>query len=108
MCAVDGYIIYSTCSLDPIGNEAVIASVLRKFGNSITLVDWRYKIGSLTSRSGLNWCLYYHNRLGKPYIDNNKKYVNIQSLYPPSENEKTWMHLDRCIRINPHDNNTGL
>lgn len=35
---VGGKLSYSTCSLNPIENEAVVAAVLQKFGSSIRLV----------------------------------------------------------------------
>ena len=31
----------------------------------------------------------------------------IKSMYPPSEEEAKWMHLDRCMRILPQDQDTG-
>ena len=29
------------------------------------------------------------------------------SMFPPTEEEQKWMHLDRCMRLLPHHQNTG-
>jgi 16S rRNA C967 or C1407 C5-methylase (RsmB/RsmF family) len=36
---VGGKISYSTCSLNPIENESVIAAILKMYGNKIKLLD---------------------------------------------------------------------
>ena len=39
MCKVGGHVVYSTCSLNPVENETVVASALRKHGKSIEIID---------------------------------------------------------------------
>ncbi|XP_014494471.1 tRNA (cytosine(34)-C(5))-methyltransferase [Vigna radiata var. radiata] len=50
---VGGRMIYSTCSMNPIENEAVVAEVLRRCGGSIELVDVSSELPQLTRRPGL-------------------------------------------------------
>ena len=38
---VGGHISYSTCSLNPMENESVVAAALKKYGSKIRLVDQR-------------------------------------------------------------------
>ena len=51
---VGGLMAYSTCSLNPIENEAVVAALLRTFGpGCIRLVDVNEELPGLKRRSGL-------------------------------------------------------
>lgn len=46
--------VYSTCSLNPIENEAVIASLLRSSAGAIELVDVSQQLPELKRTSGLS------------------------------------------------------
>lgn len=48
-----GTLVYSTCSMNPIENEAVVAHVLRTFGKDVELVDCSEKLPELKRRPGL-------------------------------------------------------
>ena len=52
---IGGYMCYSTCSINPIENEAVVCELLRKFSSSIRLVDVKTKFDKLgfAGRTGL-------------------------------------------------------
>lgn len=47
ICKVGGTIIYSTCAINPIENEAVIASVLEKYKNTLEIVDVSDKLNKM-------------------------------------------------------------
>uniref|UniRef100_A0A804LSL7 SAM-dependent MTase RsmB/NOP-type domain-containing protein n=1 Tax=Zea mays TaxID=4577 RepID=A0A804LSL7_MAIZE len=51
---VGGRMVYSTCSLNPVENEAVIAELLRRSGNSVELLDVSSELPELVRRPGLS------------------------------------------------------
>ena len=54
-----GILSYSTCSLSPIENEAVVAEALRSTGGQFEILDQRHKLGSFKTRKGLaSWKVY--------------------------------------------------
>ncbi|TDH69302.1 hypothetical protein CCR75_002541 [Bremia lactucae] len=51
-----GIMVYSTCSFNPIENEAIAAEVLRRAGGSLKLLDVSTKVPGLIARPGrTNW-----------------------------------------------------
>ena len=48
-----GVVVYSTCSMNPIENEAVVAHVLSQFPNSLELVDVSQELPNLVRSQGL-------------------------------------------------------
>lgn len=46
--------VYSTCSLNPVENEAVIASILRSSAGAVELVDVSQQLPQLKRTSGLS------------------------------------------------------
>ncbi len=56
LAKVGGYICYSTCSMNPIENEAVVAEILRTSDGSLELVDKRPDLPGIVARPGWsNW-----------------------------------------------------
>ncbi|EMR09383.1 hypothetical protein PNEG_02330 [Pneumocystis murina B123] len=107
---VNGRLVYSTCSLNPIENEAVVSAVLRIYGNSIRLVDVSDRLLELKRKNGMNtWKVIDSNGEILAFDDrfslDQKKMP--RSLWPPSEEEIDKFCLDRCLRIYPHLQNTG-
>jgi 16S rRNA C967 or C1407 C5-methylase (RsmB/RsmF family) len=83
LCKKDGLIVYSTCAINPLENEAVIAHILEKYSNNIELVDVNEKVQKLGlnfSQALIKW---------KVPIDWDKKCSNIQWAYDyPSQDDK--------------------
>lgn len=99
-----GRLVYSTCSLSPIENEAIVAEALRKWGDKIKLVNVSHELPGLKRRPGIsNWPVF-----GKDMKLKEKGEEGLpDSLFPPTKEEAETFDLDKCIRVYPHLQNTG-
>ncbi|CAL0327962.1 unnamed protein product [Lupinus luteus] len=142
---VGGRMVYSTCSMNPIENEAVVAEVLRRSGGSIELVDVSSELPQLIRRPGLKrwkvsdkglWLVSCKDvpksrrtvvlpsmfpaggsyqdavRIGDDTTDDaNGISEDVQAVENPVMHEFTdedsGFRLERCMRLVPHDQNTG-
>lgn len=110
--AVGGRMVYSTCSLNPIEDEAVIAALLEKSEGSLELADASPDLPGLKYMPGItSWKVmtkegqWFSNFSEVP----TSRHTQIRpTMFPPSDSEKlTEMRLERCVRILPHHQNTG-
>lgn len=59
MLKVGGRIVYSTCSFNPMENEAVVAEMLNRANGTLELVDVSHELPNLKRRPGLSsWKVY--------------------------------------------------
>ena len=106
---IGGRMTYSTCSLNPIENEAVVSEILRRCGGSVRLVDTHSFLPQLKRCPGLNtWVvtddsLTVFSSLEEVPLSQRKYYR--QSMFPSSSSSD--QHLERCMRLLPHQQNTG-
>ena len=113
----EGRLVYSTCSLNPVENEAIVAEALRQNPGKIRLVDVSTELQNLKRSPGLStWKVA--NKAGK-FIEkkeatgdaNGKKKNgdnNIDaSVFPPTEEEAKTFGLEKCLRVYPQQQNTG-
>uniref|UniRef100_A0A8C7FP90 tRNA (cytosine(34)-C(5))-methyltransferase n=1 Tax=Oncorhynchus kisutch TaxID=8019 RepID=A0A8C7FP90_ONCKI len=110
--AVGGRMVYSTCSLNPIEDEAVIATLLEKSEGALELADASVDLPGLKWMPGVTkWKLM--TKEGQWYKDWSEVPVNRHTqirptMFPPTDTEKLAnMKLERCMRILPHHQNTG-
>lgn len=103
--------VYSTCSLNPVENEAVVYNLLLKFKDELELVDARHKLTGMKTVDGLyKWNLM--SKTGDLYDTPDqvpKEFQNLMRpyMFPPEESVARELHLERCIRVLPHHQNTG-
>ncbi|CAN8283891.1 unnamed protein product [Cochlearia groenlandica] len=142
---VGGRMIYSTCSMNPVEDEAVVAEILRRCGDSVELLDVSHMLPELIRRPGLKtWKVRDKGGWFTSYKDvpQNRKGGVLVSMFPSGQNlkdstetttqnencedgckeadnsvvdairdepviEVSDLPLERCMRIMPHDQNTG-
>uniref|UniRef100_A0A3B5KT49 tRNA (cytosine(34)-C(5))-methyltransferase n=1 Tax=Xiphophorus couchianus TaxID=32473 RepID=A0A3B5KT49_9TELE len=110
--AVGGRMVYSTCSLNPIEDEAVIAALLEKSEGALELADASADLPGLKWMPGVtSWKLM--TKEGQWFSDwsevPSSRHTQIRpTMFPPKDPEKlAGLHLERCMRILPHHQNTG-
>ncbi|CAJ1956580.1 unnamed protein product [Cylindrotheca closterium] len=71
---VGGYVCYSTCSMNPIENESVVAELLRASEGSLELVDKRCDLPGLIARPGMStWKVLSEDKSRRELKDKMKK-----------------------------------
>ncbi|KAJ3047695.1 tRNA (cytosine(34)-C(5))-methyltransferase [Rhizophlyctis rosea] len=107
---VGGRVVYSTCSFNPVENEAVVAELLRRSEGAMELVDVSAELPSLIRKPGLTkWVVVAKD--GKVFekfedVPKEKTYSKVfESFFPPGNASE--LGLEKCLRIYPHLQNTG-
>ncbi|KAF0698326.1 Aste57867_11046 [Aphanomyces stellatus] len=111
---VGGRMCYSTCSFNPVENEAVVAELLRWSNGALRLLDVSEVLPKLKRRPGLSsWKVYNYDHEPVDVFDEDVenargRYKSLPStVFPPTADEAAAFNLDRCMRCVPHDENTG-
>ncbi|CAH0596909.1 unnamed protein product [Chrysodeixis includens] len=108
---VGGRLVYSTCSFNPVENEAVVHRVLQEAGDSVKLVDvadmlpgLKYKPGMTYWRPASKDMVFYEK-----YEDVPEKWQTVvrPQMFPPKPEDLGKYNLEKCIRILPHQQDTG-
>lgn len=130
-----GRMVYSTCSMNPVENEAVIAAAIEACGGTskVQLVDCSDHLPNLKRKPGLNiwkvldtssitaggektahmftsWEAYQKAR-AKYEVEEPERQFSTKvtaSCFPPmAKSEEERIPLERCIRVYPHQQDTG-
>ncbi|EEY66741.1 tRNA (cytosine-5-)-methyltransferase, putative [Phytophthora infestans T30-4] len=82
---VNGIMVYSTCSFNPVENEAVVAELLRRAGGSLELLDVSNKMPGLIARPGRSkWRVGWRSKsksTHKGHLFKEDKHEDDQSLH---------------------------
>lgn len=71
---VGGHLVYSTCSMNPMENEAVVAELLRAAEGSLELIDPRNNLDGMVARPGIStWKVLCESRSSREVKNENKK-----------------------------------
>ncbi|KXG50666.1 tRNA (C5-cytosine) methyltransferase, NCL1 [Penicillium griseofulvum] len=119
MLKVGGRVVYSTCSLNPVENEAVIASAIERCGGAanVKIIDCSQELPGLKRSAGLKtWKVM--DREGRMWnnwqeIEEHRNQEGINGLARLAEGmfaptgETANLPLDRCMRVYPHQQDTG-
>lgn len=110
MTKVGGRIVYSTCSMNPLEDEAVLATILSKYPGKVRLVDCSTALPQLTRLPGVsNWKVT--SRDGKTVYNSYEDVPEVErrrvteSMFPKEEYAS--LGLERAMRILPHLQDTG-
>ncbi|KAF9903654.1 hypothetical protein EC991_003475 [Linnemannia zychae] len=109
MLKVGGRIVYSTCSFNPMENEAVVAEMLNRANGSLELVDVSHELPLLKRRPGLSsWKVFTKEGQEVETFEDvpaDAKGRFYPSMWAPKNAGE--LHLERCLRIYPHLQDTG-
>lgn len=110
---VGGYMCYSTCTFNPLENEAVVAELLRWSNGALELVDVADRLPLLKRRAGIStWKVLGSDHAEYSSLehftttaDEKQRAKNklTATMFPPTTDEAAAFHLDRCMRCVPHD-----
>eukprot|EP00929_Paragymnodinium_shiwhaense_P110982 TRINITY_DN7837_c0_g1_i1.p1 TRINITY_DN7837_c0_g1~~TRINITY_DN7837_c0_g1_i1.p1 ORF type:complete len:797 (-),score=191.71 TRINITY_DN7837_c0_g1_i1:183-2501(-) len=111
---VGGQMVYSTCSMSPIENEAVVAEILRRTKGCLKLANGRTRIAPFLAADGLQSWKVAHPATSKLYCsyedavaaDGPHKLLK-KGNFPPSRTSEIASVLPHCVRVLPHHNDTG-
>ncbi|KAH6659808.1 S-adenosyl-L-methionine-dependent methyltransferase [Truncatella angustata] len=122
MLKVGGRVVYSTCSMNPVENEAVILTAIDRCGglSKVDIIDCSERLPGLKRKPGFfqwkimdkdgkiwnNWEEVQQHMLTHELTEVPGKLA--QSMFPRSdENESSSLPLDRCMRVYAHQQDTG-
>ncbi|KAF4550044.1 Multisite-specific tRNA:(cytosine-C(5))-methyltransferase-like protein [Elsinoe fawcettii] len=115
MLKVGGRVVYSTCSMNPVENEAVISSAIERCGaKNVEILDCSDKLPGLKRNHGLkDWKVIDKNgRIWNSWSEvedaKAKQFeASLERIVPGMFPTKKDLPLDRCIRVYPHQQDTG-
>lgn len=121
MLKAGGRVVYSTCSMNPVENEAVVASAIERCGGlqKVQLLDTSQRLPELKRYPGLTqWTIM--DKTGRVW--NNWKSVLdyvmehgsdaapgrlVEGMFTPAGEGAEEIPFERCMRVYPHQQDTG-
>jgi len=123
MLKVGGRIVYSTCSMNPIENEAVVAAAIDRCGGleRVNILDCSDRLPELKRRPGVkggwrvmdkdgSWFSSFE-QVDKADMREARLSRIVPSMFPSedgkSDEDESRVPLERCMRVYPHLQDTG-
>ena len=104
---VGGRLVYSTCTFNPIEDEAVVAAMLKDCGGALELLDVSKEMPHLKRVPGVRhwevWDKFGKHDTNDGLEEKNKLHATMFPQYGDAAN----LPLERCMRILPHQDDTG-
>ncbi|XP_034489569.1 tRNA (cytosine(34)-C(5))-methyltransferase [Drosophila innubila] len=112
MLEVGGRLVYSTCSMNPIENEAVVQRIIKDANGALELIDASHLVPGLKHNPGMN-----HWQLATKEVDT--IFSNFEevpeslhtiirpAMFPLPAAEMSTIGIEKCMRILPHMQDTG-
>lgn len=107
---VGGLCVYSTCSINPIEDEAVVNAVLLQLGDAVEVVDVSDKFPDLKRHKGLTYWPVFDTNLVEPTeykdaasVPKNRQQFAHPSLFPQPQIKG----LENCMHFFPQDQDSG-
>lgn len=103
---VGGRMVYSTCTFNPIEDEAVVAELLRRTHGALELVDMSHMTKDLKFEKGmLDWSV--RDRVGwfKTFDDAQNAPKIEETMFPKGDEKK--LNIPFAMRFLPHQQDTG-
>lgn len=120
MLKVGGRVIYSTCSMNPVEDEAVLVAAIDRCGGSdkVELVDCSNELPGLKrypgkptwnvmDRNGGVWHKYADVEASRKIKDDVATNKLAETMFPPIDPELTGLPLQHAMRVYPHSQDTG-
>lgn len=122
MLKVGGRVVYSTCSMNPVENEAVVVSAIERCGgpSKVDIIDCSQRLPGLKRSPGMHqWSIIDRDgRIWSSWEEVQQYALTKEDGLIPSklnetmfprrdENECASLPLDRCMRVYAHQQDTG-
>lgn len=101
-----GRLVYSTCTFNPVEDEAVVAEVLRRTKGAFELVDVSDSLPGLRRLPGMQrWKVRDRERWYTTWEEGKEGFKLDPTMFPDEQSDAMPLHL--CMRFLPHHQNTG-
>lgn len=105
---VGGRMVYSTCTFNPIEDEAVVAEVLRRTNGAMRIVDVSSEVQNLKYQPGLKTWRVKERGQGQwhdVWVEGMETKKLQETMFPKGDEDALNLHL--AMRFLPHHQNTG-
>ena len=112
MLNVGGRLVYSTCSLNPIENEAVLQRIIADADGALEIVDAAHMVPGLKFKPGMtSWKLATKqvDEIFTSFDEVPDKYHTVirPNMFPLPTQQIKKIGLEKCLRVLPHLQNSG-